>query len=167
MSKKAFDDFLRKEEEKRTPAFDWDAEKKWWLNQVDNLYADIQNWLKEYIDSKKISIEFSNIDIYEEVLGVYSARQMSIKINDKFATLTPVGTVLIGTKGRVDMTGSVGAIRFILADRNAKGLKIEAKKDNQTQTDWVWKITTDPPRIEYKDLTQDTFFNCLIQVCNG
>lgn len=183
MGKKEFDDFLRKEEEKKKPTVDWDAEKNWWLKQLDILYTDIQGWLKEYIEKKKISVEFSNIDIYEEALGTYTARQMRIKVSDKIATLTPIGTILIGTKGRIDMKCNAESIRFILADRHATGPKIvmkeylseeEKRKDNgaenkqaKPQIEWVWKITTDPPRIKYTDLNQDTFLQSLMLVCNG
>ena len=181
MSKEEFDDFLRKEEEQKQTTIDWEDRKKWWLMQLNILFSDIQNWLKEYIDSKKINVEFNYIDIYEEILGSYKAQQMRIKINDKIATLTPFGTILIGTNGRVDMTGNVDRVRFILTDRNAKGIKIESKlyfsdehkrkeeekKPSQPQIDWVWKITTNPPKIKYSDLNQDSFLECLVQVCNG
>ena len=164
MGKKEFDDFLKKEEEKKKPSVDWDAKKKWWLEQLETLYTNIQDWLKEYIDEKKISIEFSEIDIYEEALGTYTARQMRIKVSDKIATLTPIGTILIGAKGRIDMKSNAGTIRFILADRNATEPKIvvkeylseeEKRKDEEAEKnkpnpkiDWAWKITTNPPRIK-------------------
>lgn len=183
MIKKEFDDFLRKEEEKKKPPIDWDAEKNWWIKQLDNLYTDIQSWLKEYIDIQKIILEFNNIDIYEEALGTYTVRQMTIKLSDKIAKLTPIGTILIGTKGRVDMTGKAGTMRFILADRQATGPKIEVKvflseeekrknediekKKEKSQIEWVWKITSNPPRIKYTELNQETFLQCLMQVCNG
>lgn len=183
MGKTEFDNFLRKEENKQKPEVDWDARKKWWLNQLDTFYNTIQDWLKEYIENNRISVEFNNIEIYEEVLGTYSARQMRIKVSNKIATLTPIGTILIGTKGRIDMTGNAGTIRFILADRNAKGPKIVLKESllerekrsnevakeykSKDPNDLVWKITTNPPRIKYSDLNQDSFFNSLIEVCNG
>ncbi len=174
MGKKEFDDFLRKEKEKKKPTIDWSAEKEWWLKQLDKLYMDIQKWLKEYTDKQEIFVEFSNIEIYEEALGTYTARQMIIKISDKIATLIPIGTILIGTKGRIDMKGNTGTIRFILADRNATGPKIvvkeylleEENKNPKPQIDWVWKITTNPPRIKYSDLNRDTFLQSLMQVCN-
>jgi len=183
MSKKEFDDFLKKEEEKKKPAIDWEAEKKWWLDKLYNLYKDIQNWLKEYVENNQLSVEYSKIDIYEEALGSYTVQQMKIKIGKKTAKLIPIGTILIGTKGRVDMTGDAGTIRFILADKQATGPKIEIKvflseeekrKDEEKRKkaikpkiDWTWKITTNPPRIKYSELNQDSFLQCLMQVCNG
>jgi len=181
MSKKEFDDFLRKEEKKK-PTIDWDDQKKWWLNKLDDLYKDIQGWLKEYIDKQQLFTECSNIDIYEEALGSYTAKQMKIQIGNKIAKIIPIGTILIGTKGRVDLTGDAGRVRFILADKQATGPRIEAnvflseeerqnyekqKRARAKKVDWAWKITTSPPRIKYSELNQDSFLHCLMQVCNG
>jgi len=183
MSKKEFDTFLEKEEAQKKSPIDWNAEKDWWLNKIETLYTDVQNWLKEYTDSNKVNIEINDINIFEEPLGVYSAKQMKIKINDKIATLTPIGTILIGTKGRVDLNGDEGTIRFILADRKSSGPKVEIKiylsdeekmqyeeeekKKIKPIIDWVWKITTNPPKIKYTELNQDTFLKALIEVYNG
>ena len=95
-------------------------------------------------------------------------------------TLSGIGTILIGgAKGRVDMTGNAGTIRLILAERNAiepkidvnvyfSSEKIRKKQDmEEKKPDLVWKISTNPPKVKYSDLNQDTFLKCLIQVCNG
>ena len=36
----------------------------------------------------------------------------------------PIGTLLIGTKGRIDMEGVKGRVQFILADKSSKGMKV-------------------------------------------
>ncbi len=183
MSKKEFDVFLKKEEQKKKPPVDWEVEKKKWYAHLDKLYADIQAWLNEYIISQKIKLEFNNIDIHEEALGTYSVKELKIFIGDKIAKLTPIGTILIGTRGRADLSGIAGAVKFILADKDATGPKIEVKvfmtdeesqKDaeneknkHKPQMDWAWKITSNPPRIKYTELNQDTFLQCLMEVING
>jgi len=183
MSKKEFDDFLKKEVQKKNPHFDWDAEKKIWIAHIEKLFADVETWLKEYTTTRKIKIEYNKLDIHEETLGTYTVNELKIIINDKVAKLTPIGTILIGTRGRADLSGSTGIVKFILADKKATGPKIEfkesisdaekqkslenKKEQPKVQIDWVWKITSNPPRIKYTELNQETFLQCLMEVIDG
>ena len=34
---------------------------------------------------------------------------------------TPIGTLLIGAKGRIDMTSNAGTVKFVLVDKNLSG----------------------------------------------
>jgi len=183
MSKKEFDDFLKKEEGNKKVQVDWEEEKQKWISHLDKLFSDIKSWLKEYVDLDKIKLEFNSIDIHEEALGTYSVKELTIKIGDKAAKLTPIGTILIGTRGRADLTGRSGSVRFILTDKSATEPNItvkvfmseeeklkdseEEKKKAKNPIDWVWKITSNPPRIKYTELNQDTFLQCLMEVVNG
>lgn len=179
MSKKEFDSFLKTEERTKKPAIDWNIEKKKWLAYLDVLFSDVKKWLKEYVDTKQVNLEFKDLEIYEEPLGAYKVKSLKISIGDKIAQLTPIGTILLGTRGRVDLSGRSGTVKFILAGKNSTGPKIEVKilaskeekqdaknkkSELQPQIDWVWKITSNPPRIEYTELNQDTFLQCLLEV---
>jgi hypothetical protein len=182
-NKKEFDNFLKKEEEKKKPPVDWNAKKKEWFQHLNKLYADIQEWLNDYIKNERIKLEFSDFDIYEETLGKYTVQELKIYIGNNLAQLTPIGTVLIGTKGRVDLSGPLGTIKLILTDRDATKPNIsfrmvlsdeEEKKYEEVQKlvpkkklDWVWKISSNPPNIHYTELNEDTFYDCLIRVING
>lgn len=183
MSKKEFDSFLKRENDNKRSSVDWEAEKKKWIENLDILFNDIKSWLKEYVDSQKIIVKLNNIDIFEEALGSYSVQEMTIIVGNKTAKLTPIGTILIGTKGRVDLTGKMGSVRFILAPMDAKGPKIEIteftsqeemikhteeqKNKKKSLINLVWKITSNPPKIKYSDLNQDSFLQCLMEVING
>lgn len=179
MGKKEFDIFLKKEAQYQKPEVNWSYEKKNWLANLENLFSDVQTWLREYVDAGKVRLEFNDIDIQEEVLGTYQAKELKIFIGNKMALLTPIGTILIGTRGRADLSGRAGTIKFILADKNATGPKIEVNvftEDNKinegksqghkpkTPLNLVWKITSNPPKIDYTDLNQDTFLQCLMEV---
>lgn len=183
MSKKDFDEFLLLEEKKKKPTVDWDMKKEKWIKYIELLYMHIEEWLDEYIVAKKVSIEFDNINIYEEALGTYTVKELIINIGKKIAKITPVGTILIGTPGRADLSGIAGKVKFILADKNAIGPKIEGneflsvKELNQgnkkivrkqsNDLNLIWKITSNPPNIQYTELNQDTFLQCLMEVING
>ena len=93
--------------------------------------------------------------------------------------MTPVGTFLIGAKGRVDVVGPAGRTRFVLVDSKASGptLKVTVNIGGKPERpvvvsqpgkiNWVWKIATNPPTIQYIELTQESLFQALMEVANG
>ena len=182
-SKKHFDDFLKKEEEKKNPVIDWEARKQEWINHLETLYKNISEWLEDYVASGKIKLEFSDYQLYEEALGSYNVRKLDIHLGNNIATLTPIGTFLIGARGRVDIKGMRNVIKLILVDKESKKPNIsvrivlsdeeekkyqeEQKNKPKKEMNWTWKITTNPPNIKYTELDQDTFFESLIKVMNG
>ena len=184
MGKQQFEDFLKQEHDKaQTPKFDPTQRIKEWLELINNLFGNVQDWLKDYTSKGQVQLEVKNSQHFEERLGGYEAPEMSIKINNKIATLIPIGTIMIGTRGRIDLVGHKGTIRFILADKNATKPRIEVKvytsdEDRKRQEaeeknkpkptiELVWKIATNPPNIEYITLNQETFLQCLLEVVNG
>lgn len=92
--------------------------------------------------------------------------------------LEPIGTNLIGAKGRVDLIGKNGTIRFVLVNKNSSGPKIkvniwiegeEPPKQEEVSKilEWEWKISTPPPRIKYIEFNQETFLSALMEVVGG
>lgn len=178
-----FDKFLESKEKKQKQEIDWEKRKIEWTEKLDILYGNINDWLSEYIKSNRIELNYIDYPMFEEALGSYSSKKLEIKFGDNIATLTPIGTILIGARGRVDLSGKKGKIKFILTDKDSNkpnitvriiGTPEEEKKREEElakipkkQVDWVWKISTEPPRISYTDLNQETFFNSIIKVTNG
>lgn len=167
-------------------AIDWDAEKQEWLDYLNKLYAEIEVYLQDYIDADEISLKKSYIELNEENIGTYTAPRLFIDIGPQQISLTPVGTLLIGTKGRVDVEGSSGSARLLLADRSAVSprfvSRVSVVRDDGSEpgsagaaseepafppVDWVWKIATKPPVIKFMDLTKETLFEMLMEVSNG
>jgi hypothetical protein len=181
MSKQQFEDFLKKEKSRPVTEIDLQDRKQEWIGFVEKLYSDVRGWLKEYSDSVKVKSE--RIELFEEPIGRYGVDQLSIEINGKVARLKPIGTILIGTRGRVDMIGSRGTARFILADKDSTGPRIQVKvytseeerskqelaerEKIKAKIDWTWKIASTPPNVKYTELNQDSFLQCLVEVING
>ncbi len=182
-NRKEFDAFLKKEEEKKKPLIDWSARKLEWLTYIDKLYSDVNEWLKDYIKTGQVKLQYNDYEIYEEALGKYTTKELKIYIGNHVANLTPIGTVLIGTKGRVDLSGTSGSKKFILTDKDSTKPNItfrvvlsdeEERKYEEKQKlipkkeiEWVWKISSNPPTITYTELNEDTFYDSLIKVING
>ena len=97
----------------------------------------------------------------------------------------PVGTILIGALGRIDMEGPNGIVKYVLVPEISNAPKIETailstvedrkkwKEKQQKEAEEimkankVWKIATPPPNIKYLDLNEDIFFDKLMEVIDG
>lgn len=182
MANPEFDNFVEIENKSlQEPEIDWSAQLEEWLKYIDSLYDQVCESLREHIDTGAIKVEYTNIEISEENIGTYSTRAMSLAIGRKKVTFSPIGTLLIGTKGRVDMEGPYGTVKFILADKAAIKPRIHVsikfrdgnksdqgeKKVESSPIDWTWKIVSPNPSMHFEDLTNANLTEAIMNVCNG
>jgi hypothetical protein len=175
-----FDEFIQKHIASETGGgtFDPEAEKAMWLGKLQALYALVKASLSEHIDAGKVTLTFQEIALMEEALGVYKVLEASISIGRQVVKLTPVGTFLIGARGRVDMRGPRGVARFLIVPPGSTAPRVRvavvepgkpppAREAVAPPETWVWKIAGSPPRITYADLTPDSFRDVLMGVMDG
>jgi hypothetical protein len=177
--KSEFDAFVKRQQEGARQPVDWDHERDEWLRHLNELYKIVEEFLTDYTIDGSIQLSYAEIGLNEEQIGSYAAPQMTLKIGQQEIVLKPVGTLLIGAKGRVDVVGPAGRTRFVLVNRDASRPNIKATeitngdgnapltKDASRQIIWTWKIATTPPRIEYFELTRETLYRALMEVVNG
>ncbi len=158
---------------------DWAKERDDWLGHLKELYDQTETFLVDYIKAGEIKVNYREITLNEENIGSYSAPQMILKIGRQEITMTPVGTLLIGAKGRVEVVGPAGRTRLVLVNSEASGptikvtVSIGGKPEPRTteaaskEIKWAWKIATSPPSIQYIELTQESLFQALMEVANG
>jgi len=166
-----------KKKSERSKEINWTKKKEDWLAKLNGLYKDIESWLKD-LDQDVISIKYIDKEINEEHIGIYTARKMILRIADEQVILDPVGTLLIGAAGRVDMIGKNGIVKFVLVPASSKSVQIkvtiktegehEKKQEDDRQSiskeNFVWKIATPPPSIKYIELDSDSFSDALMEV---
>lgn len=157
----------------------WRNEKDEWLHHLHDLYKHVESFLQEYTDRGEIRISYRDIELNEENIGTYKAPEMIMKIGRQEVTMAPIGTLLVGTKGRVDVIGSAGVGRLALVERSATEPRIEVRysigsapeSSLQTaapkHTDWTWKLVTRPPKVQFIELTRDLFFRMLMEIANA
>jgi hypothetical protein len=158
---------------------DWAREREDWLGHLKELYDQTESFLAEYIKTGEIKVHYRDIELNEENIGSYSARQMILKIGRQEITMTPVGTLIIGAKGRVEVVGPAGRTRLLLVDGKASRPTIKVTVSIRGKPEppavaaapkvikWAWKIATSPPTIQYLELTQESLFQALMEVANG
>lgn len=178
MSKK-FADFIKTQQvSKADDSIDWKKQRDEWLKYLDDFYALVESSLKPYVEKRQISISFESKQIFEEEIGSYEVKSARIKIGHSEAKLDPIGTLLVGAKGRVDLVGPRGTARFVLVDADSTGPRITVRSSVVGQDlppepprkkveRWAWRRTTLPPRITYLPLTDESFQDSLLEVMNG
>jgi hypothetical protein len=185
MAEKSFDDFVRREHQAAQvldgEPIDWQREKNEWLEQLDQLFAQITEYLGPYVTDGQIKIAYSPIELNEENIGPYSAKEMIIAIGGKIIKLEPIGTLFIGTKGRVDVVGPFSRARLMLLNSHLKSLsqlfKVSVhvvgkalpppKPRTPSVVEWAWRIVARPPRQELTEFNKENFLNLLLEVSNG
>jgi hypothetical protein len=185
MDVKEFDEFVKRQQG-ATPgvgAMDWDNERKEWLDYLDKLYKKVESLLDKYVSSGQIQLEYRPIELNEENIGSYAAKEMVLKIGRQSVVLEPIGTLLIGSKGRVDISGPAGKAQILLVDSKVPGPRslfhvrvsiVGTGKKPPTppaepprEIKWEWKIVTRPPERRFIEITQQTLFQLIMEVANG
>ena len=187
MSKTDFEAFVKRQqaEAKAEEARGFDPKQQLheWLGYLDSLYKQIEGFLHAYLDAHTATITLRDVQLNEEFIGAYTAPMLTLTIGRSMVTFTPIGTMLIGTKGRVDVKGPLGVVRLALVNKkitNARQLiQVRVTIDGDSpappttarqainQIEWAWKISTPPPDMKFMDLTEDTFFDMILAVANG
>ena len=176
-----FDEFVNKQNQLARDvkqSVDWDKEREEWFEYLEQFENLVVRFLQEHIEQNKVRLEHRKKSITEENIGVYEVRIITILIGNVKVDLEPIGTLLIGAKGRVDMKGPKGAVKIVLVAKEAKGANIrvrvlnDGEKEKQEKKakeaiEWAWKISTPPPSIRYIELQKESFLTAIMEVVNG
>jgi hypothetical protein len=182
LSLKDLAEFLSEDEKSGDNKFDWDTEKRMWLDAVDKLYKDIVLWLKPLTTSPNFKMTFENVVLHEEDLGEYETKRMILELKGQKAILEPLGTMVISSRGRIDLKGANGTVKFTLVDKRLNKPKVsvniftesdykkhiekaQGKIPEPKETiEYDWKIMTPPPNVQYLTLNEETFSDALLRV---
>ena len=182
MDIREFDEFVKRQQEAAAgvASVDWDGERKQWLDYLDKLYKRVESLLHKYISSGQIQLGYRTVELNEENIGSYAAKQMVLKIGPKSVVLEPIGTLLLGSKGRVDIVGPAGKAQLLLVDSKASGPSSlihvtvgvdwklpSAPTKSKREIEWEWKIVTRPPERTFIKITQQSLFQLIMEVANG
>jgi len=180
MDTKAFDKFVRSQQDTSPESahIDWDQQRSEWLTYLDQLYAKVESFLDKYTSSGQIKVEYQTIELDEDHLGTYPAKQMALKIGRQIVKLVPVGTLLVGSKGRVDIIGPAGRAQLVLVDSKAAGpadlfhvtVNIVGRRPHAgprkppKDIEWEWRIGPRPPERSFQAFSHDAFLDLIVEV---
>ena len=172
MSKNQFSYFLKQHEKiQKESTIDWEKQKQEWLAYIDEFYSSLEEWFQPYVDEGSVQYEYNSFELVEDNIGSYEVKEMKIRFAEQSVLVRPVGTLLIGTKGRIDMEGARGRIQFLLADKDSSGIKARVSineplpKESPREINWIWKVVLRDSRgIQFEDFTEENFFDALMEI---
>ena len=92
---------------------DWGAIRDRWTSDLAELRGEIRGWLANLEQEELLTIEEAALSCSEEQLGAYDAPFLRLRFPaGEVVEVRPIARVVLGAKGRVDVT--LGARRFML-----------------------------------------------------
>lgn len=99
--------FLKKQKEmEKKTGVNLNKIKKEWLSAIDDLFGQIKRWVSEAQNEGLLEVTAKKISISEEKLGTYSAPMLVLRTERNTVELKPVGALILGAQGRVDMVST-------------------------------------------------------------
>lgn len=181
MQNTEFDEFVRRQQQgaSQMASANWEKRRSEWLQSLNRLYSQIESFLDKYISAKQILRRYRTIDLNEEYIGYYKAKQLTLKVGRQEVNFVPIGTMILGARGRVDVVGPTGRVQLLLVDSEASnpsdliqeevnfGDKVSKPSKAPREAEWEWKMVTRPPESRFEELTQETFFQLMMEIANG
>lgn len=183
---KSFDDLMKELKEKKenaakTAANTFNSQERidQYKKRVEELYNLItEDWLHKNVEDGLITIAREPVTIREEMLGNYEVDSLIITIDGKRILLKPYGTILIGTRGRVDISCRMRNGMFILTGENVtsprahvvvtvNGERPRRRKEAEEPGKEVWKFVNRSGMMQYVSLDKKTFQQILMALMNG
>lgn len=134
-------DFLRKKKEEK-PETDWNQVKEMWIQDIEDFYSQIQSWLKEAYDEGLLTFFKGITGLEEENIGIHQAPYMQILTGNKSIEFIPVGRLIIGATGRIDIRTSKGDLSLLRSENS-------------------WLLVRDRNNRHYDKFTEDIMIDLL------
>ena len=137
----------------------WQEMKIWWVKTVRDLFTQIDGWLHSLISSGSVKSVRTTIQLMEQDLGRYDIESLQLELASQRMTFKPVGTMLIGAFGRIEVSGPNGKAVLLLLNTDNK------VPPNERRSHVAWFVTHPAPsfrptirsRPDLRPLTQDSF----------
>jgi hypothetical protein len=138
----------------------------------------VERYLNKYLSSGDIVLRYENLELSEEKFGTYDAQSLVLKIGPHEVLLKPIGAIVIGARGRVDLIGPKGSVKIVLVPKEVSKIEVRitplpkdghipAKVQPQPETEWRWKIATSPPGVTFVELNQESLMDAIMEVANA
>lgn len=97
---------------------DWANRKRDWLIALDQLYAIVDEIVVHGFKQAgyEVNAQKETVLIFEDFIGSYNIENYIIRANDIEIKLIPIGTIILGGKGKVNLLISGDTIKLILQD---------------------------------------------------
>lgn len=173
-----FQKFIKEQNERsNAKKNEFDPQKR--IEQFHGWVADLYHlvdaeWLNEELANGSVTSGTTPITVTEENLGAYQIDAKWIQIGEHRLMMRPVGTIIIGTKARVDLIYKSINRMFVLVGENVEGardmisVRIEGEPVQKRKEPGkaVWKIVNPKGRYNYLKANKSNFEKVIMEVIN-
>lgn len=124
---------------------DWEARRDRWLHDLEELYAQVKDWLAPLEKEGVVQYSSWSIILQEDYIGSYEVNVLSLLVGKQRVELRPKGTLIVGANGRVDIQGQ-RAVRTIVLQEDS------------------WVVVERGPRLKTLPFDKDSFQTMLEEV---
>lgn len=112
---------------------DWEGQKNSWINDVSNLFNAIEEMFREYETEGLITFASGRLNMREQYIGDYQIPTLDFKLIGESILFRPIGTVIVGSHGRIDV--------YLRGKAHEKVMLIRLR-DEQLNYSWeIWQST--------------------------
>ena len=139
-------DRLKKDiESKEQSRVDWGKRKSDWLDSVNELNQQIQNWFSDFKDEGLLEFKYTEKSNSEEYIGSYKVNVLHLCFaNGQEIIIEPMGTLIIGAWARFDI--------YVRGYNSGKYYILRYKDDGDT---YSWKIANPNDKRNVEPLTKE------------
>ncbi len=182
MAEQDFSEFVRRKTARNQAesgeVIDWAKRRADWLQALEALYVRMEGHLKPYTQAGEIRIERAPIQLREDYLGTYDADKLTFRIGREKVVAKPIGTLLIGASGRVDLSGPRKTLKIVLLAKGGPVLTTKTEIGGVTEEssrsmvrgdvdEAGWYIETPPPESVVVAFGEDSFRDAIMEVSGG
>ncbi|WP_022654495.1 hypothetical protein [Aquaspirillum serpens] len=120
-------------------AVDWRLRRDKWLAELDGTLQRIEAWLRQSGMSED-EIEHFSLEINEETLGRYTATGLRVQIGAAVVTFRPIGSVLIGACGRIDVVSDQPGTPSVKLIAECTPSSDDSGHRSSHERDWGWLV---------------------------
>lgn len=172
-----FKDFVKRENQNRELQFNPDDTKRKYIEYVNRFYQRVeQEWLFPFINNNEIKIIGLERPITEQLLGQYTITEKVIVIGNRNIYLRPVGAILSGSFGRIDIIYEARTEMFILVEPSIRTPKqmLDRMYSQQmacgfpnSEINLEWKYVSKYPQLNYETINSYVFQRILMEITHG
>ena len=167
MTSKRFNDLLKGKQPARREDDFIQNEINEWRDYLRQLYDFAASALATHVESEEVTISYGKKILSEQALGSYEVPTMKIQFAGHEVMLDPIGTMFIGSKGRVEMSGSNSMVALMLIRKRTKQEIATDTSGDESKVEWIWTIWKEPLSKAPVLLSKDAFLDALAEVSGG
>ena len=164
----------KEESEKKSPKLDVIKRIAYFQKLVEDFYSKVEkDWLADVWND--IHHDYVQLNITEEQLGTYTVQKLILSFGDEVISFNPIGTILLGASGRIDIQCGRNTVMCVYVGENIKRasdaiqIRFAGEKPPKRKGPGqpVWKFASRMGKFELETINKESFQRKFMEIVNG